>query len=320
MKYRRMGATGLKVSEICFGTMQFLWLISEEDSYKVLDAFHEGGGNFLDSADIYSQWAKGLKGGESETIIGRWMKRRGLRQQLVVATKTCGRMWEGPNGEGLSRAHILRSVEDSLRRLQTDYIDLYQTHWDDKQTPLEETLSAYQTLIQQGKIRYAGCSNYGAGKFGEALALGGHDPSLALYRCYQPYYNLLHRKDLEAEHVDLIKRYGLGVIPYSPLAGGFLTGKFRRNKALPGGLRAKGTKQAYFSERNFKILGGLDRVAKRKRKTVGQIALAWLLAHEWMTAPIVGGNTPAQIRENMGASDVVLTAEDKKELDKISAY
>jgi aryl-alcohol dehydrogenase-like predicted oxidoreductase len=320
MKYRKMGGTGLKVSELCLGTMQFLWLINEEESFKVLDAFVEHGGTFLDTADMYSSWVKGSKGGDAEGVMGRWMKRRGNRRNLVIATKNCARMWDGPNGEGLNRAHILQAVEDSLRRLQTDYIDLYQTHWDDKETPIEETLAAYQTLIQQGKIRYAGCSNYAAGKFAEALVLGAHKPELAPYRCYQPYYNLLHRKDFETEHVDFVKRYGVGVIPYSPLAGGFLTGKFRRNKPLPGGVRAKGTKQNYFSDRNFKILEGIDKVAKRKRKTPGQISLAWLLAHDWMTAPIVGGNNPAQIKENLGASDVVLSKDDKAELDKLSAY
>jgi aryl-alcohol dehydrogenase-like predicted oxidoreductase len=317
MKYRNMGKTGLKVSELCLGTMQFRWLISEADSYPVLDAFVEGGGNFIDTADIYSVWAAGLKGGEAETIIGRWMARKKNRREIVLATKARGKMWEGPNGEGLSRGHLIQACEESLTRLQTDHIDLYQSHWDDNQTPLEETLSAYATLIKQGKVRYAGASNYGAGRWGEVLALG-QALGQAEYHCFQPYYNLVDRKGFEAEHLDLCKRYGVGVIPYSPLAGGFLTSKYKKGKALPKGDRAKGTKDRYFHERGWAVHSGLEKLAKKRGKTIGQMALAWLLAHDWMTAPIVGGNTPAQIKENLAASDITLTAAEKLHLDQIS--
>jgi aryl-alcohol dehydrogenase-like predicted oxidoreductase len=316
MKFRKMGKTGLKVSELCLGTMQFRWLISEADSYPVLDTFIEHGGNFIDTADIYSSWGEGLKGGEAESIIGKWMGRKKNRREIVLATKVRGEMWKGPNGEGLSRAHIIQACEESLTRLQTDHIDLYQSHWDDSATPLEETLQAFQTLIQQGKVRYAGCSNYGAGRFGEVLALG-RALGAAEYHCYQPYYNLVYR-DFEKDHLDLCQRYGVGVIPYSPLAGGFLTSKYKKGAPLPKGARAEGTKKTYFNEKGWRVHDGLRKLAAKRGKTIGQMALAWLLAHEWMTAPIVGGNTPAQIKENLGASGIALSAKEKETLDALS--
>jgi aryl-alcohol dehydrogenase-like predicted oxidoreductase len=230
MNYRNLGRTGLKVSELCLGTMQWGWTADEKTSWQVMDAFVEAGGNFIDTADIYSNWAPNNPGGVSEEIIGRWMKARNNRHQMVVATKVRGRMWEGPNGEGLSRVHILKACEDSLRRLQTDYIDLYQAHWYDAETPIEETMDAFDTLVRQGKVRYVGCSNYPAWRLMEALwASDKHH--LVRYDSLQPHYNLAHRAEYERELKEVCLRFGLGVIPYSPLAGGFLTGKYTRDSA-----------------------------------------------------------------------------------------
>jgi aryl-alcohol dehydrogenase-like predicted oxidoreductase len=296
--------------------MQFRWTATEAVSYKVLDAFARGGGNFLDTADIYSVWAKGLKGGESETIIGNWMKRVRNRKQMIVATKVRGRMWQGSTGEGLSRAHIVQACEDSLRRLQTDYIDLYQSHWADAATPIDETLSAYESLIRAGKVRYIGCSNYSGAAFAEALACARHS-SLPQYVSYQPYYNPLDRS-LEQDHLWLIRKYQVAVIPYSPLAGGFLSGKYLRNKQLPKSQRAEGNRKL-MTDRNWKILDALTKLGKKRDKSPLQMTLAWHLSHDWMTAPIIGANTPAQLNASFGAVGVTLTQDELAELDAASA-
>jgi aryl-alcohol dehydrogenase-like predicted oxidoreductase len=316
MRYRPLGTTGISVSELCLGTMQWRWTTSEAMSYRVMDAFLDAGANFIDTADIYSNWAKGLKGGDSEAIIGKWMAGRKNRRKVVLATKARGRMWEGPAGEGLSRAHLVQACEDSLRRLRTDYIDLYQSHWADEATPIEETLRAYDDLVRAGKVRYVGASNFGAGALTEAV-LTARRLGLPQYQSYQPYYNLIGR-DLEKEHVWVLKRYKIACIPYSPLAGGFLTGKYRKGKPLPKSQRAPGLKWA-LTDRNFALIDALERMGRTRGKTVLQMALAWLLAHDWMTAPIVGANTPAQLGESLGAVGVTLSPEEKTELDKLSA-
>ena len=227
MEYRRLGRTGLKVSELCLGTMQWGWTADEAAAFAVMDAFVEGGGNFIDTADVYSRWVQGNPGGVSEEIIGRWMKARGNRQDVVLATKARGRMWEGPNGEGLSRAHLMRAIDDSLRRLQTDYIDLYQTHADDRETPFDETLRALDDMVRAGKVRYIGASNIQAWRLSGALWTS-EKHGLARYDSLQPHYNLAHRAEFERELMPLCKDQGIGVIPYSPLAAGFLTGKYQR--------------------------------------------------------------------------------------------
>jgi aryl-alcohol dehydrogenase-like predicted oxidoreductase len=317
MDYRRLGRTGLKVSELCLGTMQWGWTADEATAFAVMDAFVEAGGNFVDTADVYSRWAPGNPGGVSEEIIGRWMKARGNRRQIVLATKVRGRMWDGANGEGLSRGHILAAVEDSLRRLQTDVIDLYQTHWFDADTPIDETLRALDDLVRQGKVRYVGCSNYPAWRLAKALWTSDK-LGLARYDCLQPHYNLIHRAEFERELKPFCEAEQIGVIPYSPLAGGFLTGKYRRDK-MPDSQRAWNARR-YLNEQGFAILDSLDVVAQRHNASVAQVSLAWLLRQPAITSPIIGANSVEQLQESLGGMTITLSADDVKELDEASAW
>ncbi len=319
MRYRNLGRTGLKVSELCLGTMQFGWTADQEKAFAIMDAFWEAGGNFLDTADVYSNWVPGNPGGVSESIIGRWMRSRGNRHQIVVATKVRGRMWEGPNGEGLSRAHIMKAVDDSLRRLDTDYIDLYQTHAFDPDTPVEETMRALDDLVHQGKVRYLGCSNYPAWRLCQALWVSDRW-GLARYESLQPHYNLVHRAEFERELLPLCQDQGLGIIPYSPLGRGFLTGKYRRGKPLPDTPSASTVKERYFSEENFTILEGLEALAKKRGKTTLQMALGWLLTNPVVTSPIVGANSVEQLQESLGALGLRLSQEEMATLNELSAW
>jgi len=313
MDYRNLGKTDLKVSQLCMGTMQFGWSADEALSRHILSAAYEAGINFVDTADIYSRWVPGNPGGVSEEIIGRWMKAAGIpREKLVIATKVRGRMGDGPNDEGLSRLHIMQAVEDSLRRLQTDYIDLYQTHWPDESTPIEETLHALDDLVKQGKARYLGASNYPAWQLMQALWTSDKH-NLARYDCIQPHYNLLHREEFERELAAVCKTYGIGVIPYSPLAGGFLTGKYRRENTTPDSVRAKGLQHAC-TEKNFALIDQMDAIAKAHHATVSQVALAWMLADPLISSPIIGPNKMEQLTDNLGALDVRLTEDEKKVL------
>ena len=316
MNYRRLGRTGLKVSELCLGTMQWGWTTDEEHAHHVMDTFFQAGGNFIDTADVYSRWAKNNPGGVSETIIGNWMKERGNRRQVVLATKGRGRMWDGPTGEGLSRVHLIRACEDSLRRLGTDYIDLYQTHSFDPDTPIDETMRALDDLQRAGKVRYVGASNYPAWRLAKALWTSDK-LGLARYNSLQPHYSLANRADFERELKPLCEEEAIGVIPYSPLAGGFLTGKYRRDK-MPDSQRAEGV-QRYLNERGWAILDGLDSVAQKYEASDAQVALAWLLAQPVISAPIFGANTVEQLKETLGALEVKLAPEDIDELNKISA-
>jgi aryl-alcohol dehydrogenase-like predicted oxidoreductase len=318
MNYRKLGRTGLKVSELCLGTMQFGWTADEATSFAVLDAFVEAGGNFIDTADIYSRWAEGNPGGVSEQIIGRWLKARGNWGAIVLATKARGRMWDGPNGEGLSRAHLIRACEDSLRRLDTDTIDLYQTHWFDAETPIDETLSALDDLVRSGKVRYIGCSNYPAWRLTKALWTSDK-LGLARYDSLQPHYNLAHRAEFERELKPLCEEEGVGVIPYSPLAGGFLTGKYRRDN-VPASARAEGIEKRYLNDRGFAILDKLEEVVKARNLTIAQTALAWLLTQPVITAPIIGANSVAQLSESLAAAGARLSAEEMDVLNKASAW
>ena len=319
MEYRNLGRTGLKVSELCMGTMQFGWTADELLAFQILDAAYEAGINFIDTADIYSIWVEGNPGGVSETVIGRWIKRSNIpRHKLVIATKVRGRMGDGSNDEGLSRVHILRAVEDSLRRLDTDYIDLYQAHWFDENTPIEETLSALDDLVKQGKVRYIGCSNYPAWRLTEAIWTARLH-NLTSYMSLQPHYNLVNRAEFERELADLCRAYGLGVLPYSPLAGGFLTGKYRPDQGFDSARSSSARR--YFSEKNWALLDLMDDIGDGACAcTPLQVALAWLLSDPLITSPIIGPRSMEQLHENLGAVGLRLSAEDRRVLNEASNW
>lgn len=320
MEYRRLGRTGLKVSELCLGTMQFGWTADEDTSHKILSAAFEAGINFIDTADVYSRWVEGNPGGVSETIIGNWMKKSNIpRDQIVLATKVRGQMGDGPNDQGLSRSHILHAVEASLRRLGTDYIDLYQTHWFDDETPVDETLSALDDLVRQGKVRYIGASNLPAWRLMSALWTS-EKLGLSRYDSLQPHYNILRRDEFERELAEVCQTYGLGVIPYSPLAAGFLTGKYQKDKPLPESDRAAGAQRRYFNDRGWTILEAVEAVVKERGKSVSQIALAWLLTNPVVTSPIIGPRTTAQLEDNLGAAGLRLTDEEMERLNQVSNW
>ncbi len=319
MQYRNLGRTGLKVSELCLGSMQFGWTANEALAYQILDAAYAAGINFIDTADVYSNWVEGNPGGIAETIIGQWMERSATpRHSLVIATKVRGRMGDGPNDEGLSRGHIFHAVEASLRRLKTDYIDLYQAHWFDENTPIEETLSALDDLVRQGKVRYIGCSNYPDWRLTEAIWVSRLN-HLARYDCLQPHYNLVHRAEFERQAMDVCRAYGLGVIPYSPLAGGFLSGKYRRDQAAESARLRRA--QRYFNDRNWDLLDQMDRIGREKgNASVSQVALAWLLSNPIITSPIIGPRNIEQLQDNLGAAGLRLNPEEKKMLDEMTQW
>lgn len=317
MEYRRLGNSGLKVARICLGTMQFGWTADEKAAFEVMDAYAEAGGNFIDTADVYSAWVEGNPGGVSEEIIGRWMKARGNRHLMVVATKFNGRMWPGPNGDGLSRGHVMKAIDDSLRRLQTDYIDLYQTHWPHYDTPQEETLRALDDLVKVGKVRYIGCSNEPAWRLVKAMWISDKY-NLHRFISLQPPYSLVRRADFERELEAVCLDQGIGVIPYSPLQGGFLTGKYRRGQ-IAESARAEGLKR-YFTEKNFDLIELLDQIGKRHGATVTQVALAWMLQRPVITSPIIGANNVAQLKDILGSLEVKLSEEDVKAIDAASDW
>jgi len=320
MQYRKLGRTGLKVSELCMGTMQFGWTADEPLSHQIMSAAFDQGLNFLDTADVYSRWVEGNPGGISEQIIGRWMKQAGIpRDQIVLATKVRGRMGDGPNDQGLSRAHIMQAVEDSLRRLQTDYIDLYQTHSYDPETPIEETLRALDDLVRAGKVRYAGCSNYPAWRLMESLWVSD-SRGLVRYDSLQPHYSIAHRAEFERELAPVCQKYGIGVIPYSPLAAGFLTGKYRPDSPLPQSDRSGGVQRRYFNDRGWRILSAVEKVGVDHEKSISQTALAWQLTQEHITSPIIGPRTMEQLADNMGAVGYRLIPDEMVFLDQESSW
>ena len=319
MDYKKLGRTGLKVSPLCMGTMQFGWSVNESDTHKILSATLDAGINFIDTADVYSKWVVGNPGGVSETFIGNWMKQNKIpRDQIVLATKVRGEMGKGPNDQGLSRVHIVNAVEASLRRLQTDYIDLYQSHWTDDDTPVEETLRAFDDLLKQGKVRYAGASNYAAWELIQALWTSDKN-NLMRYDSIQPHYNLLHRDEFERELRAVCVSYGIAVIPYSPLAGGFLTGKYRKNTPLPESKRAEGRKRE-MTDKNFVLIDEMEVIALRHEATISQIALAWMLADPIITSPIIGATSIEQLEENLGSLKVKLGEDEISSLNKLTAW
>jgi aryl-alcohol dehydrogenase-like predicted oxidoreductase len=319
MEYRYLGRTGLKVSELCLGSMQFGWTASEELSYQILDSAFEAGINFIDTADVYSRWAEGNRGGVAETIIGNWMKRNAIpRDRVVIATKVRSRVGDGPNDEGLSRTHILEGVEASLRRLNTDTIDLYQAHWLDEHTPIDETLRAFDDLTHQGKVRYIGASNYPSWRLTEAIWSSDHY-NLARYETLQPHYNLVHRAEFERELADVCRNYGLGVLPYSPLAAGFLSGKYRKGQTVESARAGRANR--YASERNWTLLAQLEQSGNEKGGySISQVALAWLLSDPLITSPIIGPRSLEQLKDNLGAAGLRLTQVEKKLFDELSRW
>ncbi len=315
MQYRRLGRTGLKVSSICLGTMQFGWTTDEPTAHTILSAAVERGCNFIDTADIYSYWAEGNPGGVSETHVGNWLRTGGvLRDQIVLATKVRGPMGSGPNDQGLSRRHILAGVEASLRRLQTDYIDLYQVHFPDEETPLDETLSALNTLVQAGKVRYIGCSNYPAWLLMKALWISDAR-GWARFDSVQPHYNLVHRAEFERELQAVCQDQGIGVIPYSPLAAGFLTGKYRRDAALPDTPRAGGVQRRYMHEQGWQAIEKLEEIGRNHATGIAQTAIAWVLSNPTVSAAIIGANSLAQLDETLAGAEISLTPDEKAALD-----
>jgi aryl-alcohol dehydrogenase-like predicted oxidoreductase len=319
MRYRKLGRTGLKVSALCLGTMTFGWSADKETSFAIMDAALDGGINFFDTADIYSRWVEGNKGGESETIIGEWFKSRD-RHAVILATKVRGKMWHGPSGEGLSRGHIIRAVEDSLRRLGTDYLDLYQTHFPDEETPLDETLMALDSLVRSGKVRYLGASNYPAWLLMKSLWVSDVR-GLMRYDCLQPNYSLLHRAEYERELEPMCLDQFIGVIPYSPLAAGFLTGKYTRDNHQPDTSRQESSliKRLIHNEAAYAVLDEVGRIGVERGIPPAHVALAWLLARPSITSPIIGARTVAQLNDVIGAADVTLTQGELDALTDMSA-
>lgn len=317
MQMRQLGRTGLRVAALCLGGNVFRWTIDEAQSFAVLDAYAEAGGNFIDTADVYARWVEGHRGGESEEVLGNWMAARGNRDRMIIATKLGSSMGEGPNDHGLSRQHIIQATEASLRRLRTDYIDIQQSHQDDPRTPMEETLRAYDDLIRQGKVRYIGASNYSAWRMMQALWTSDKY-GYAAYISLQPRYNLLAREEFERELQPMCVALGIGVIPYSSLASGFLTGKYRPNGTMPISARAGGVQQRYMNERGFRVLAALDDIAGRHDASPAQVSLAWLLAQPAITAPIASATTPDQLHDLLRATNLRLTGEDLAQLDEVS--
>ena len=302
MRRRRLGNTGLEVAPLAFGGNVFGWTVDERTSFSLLDSFVAAGFNLVDTADVYSRFAPGNRGGESETIIGKWLKQGGRRDKVIIATKVGLEM--SARGKGLSSAHIVRAAEDSLKRLQTTYIDLYQSHRDDPDTSLDETLQAYAQLMEQGKVRAIGASNYSAERLSHALAQSRRH-GLPRYECLQMEYNLYDRAEYEETLEPVCIENGLGVLSYFSLASGFLTGKYRSEADVANKVRGNYVKK-YMNERGFRIIDALRHVAKRLHATPARVALAWLMARPTVTATIASATSLKQLKELIGATKLKL--------------
>jgi len=316
MKKRILGKSSLIVSPIAFGANVFGWTLDEKESFYMLDDFIDAGFNFIDTADTYSKWVAGNKGGESETIIGKWIKKRKNREDIIIATKLGGEL--GPDEKGLGATYIRKAVEASLKRLQTDYIDLYQAHYDDPDTPQVETMEAFDKLVKEGKVRFIGASNLSAARIRSAIELS-RENKLAEYVSVQPLYNLYDREKYETEYADLVNEYQLGVLPYYSLASGFLSGKYRRDNDLKKSPRGGGVKK-YLNDRGMKILDALEVIAAKRDASPARIALAWLLHKPGITAPIASATSSKQFRELIMSSQVALSLQEMQFLDQESAF
>ena len=314
MHKRPLGKSSLSVAPLAFGGNVFGWSVDEKRSFELLDAFVDAGGNLIDTADVYSAWVPGNRGGESEIIIGNWLKQSGKRDQVVIATKVA--KWaEHP---GLSPANIHQAVDGSLKRLQTDHIDLYQAHEDDASVPLAETLGAFARLIESGKVRVIGASNYGAARFADALAVSKQH-NLPRYESLQPEYNLVSRDSYEKELEPLIRAENIGVISYYALASGFLSGKYRSEADLARSSARGGSVKKYLNPRGLQVLAALDAIAAAHHATPAQVALAWLIARPGITAPIASATSVEQLHELLDATSLQLSPDEIAQLDLVSA-
>lgn len=316
MEKRKLGTTEIEVAPLAFGGNVFGWTIDEERSFELLDRFVAGGFNLIDTADVYSAWAPGNKGGESETIIGNWIKKRGNRGQLLIATKVGGDMG---HGKTLSKKWVMQACEDSLRRLQTDYIDLYQTHWDDVSTPVGETLEAYAQLVKEGKVRAIGTSNMSAGRLEESLRYS-REHKLPPYQSLQPEYNLYNREQYEKEYESIVQEERMAVLCYYSLASGFLTGKYRSEDDMNKSARGGGVVKNYLNERGTRILKALDEISSRYNTKPATVALAWLIARKSITAPIASATSREQLDDLMKSAQLGLDEDAIKALDEASRY
>lgn len=316
MRLRPIGKSDIQIAPLMLGGNVFGWTADEAMSHRILDQFVDAGLNAIDTADMYSRWVPGHTGGESEAIIGNWLAATGKRSKVVLATKVGMDM--GPGGKGLSRAHILKSVEGSLKRLKTDRIDLYQSHKDDPDTPHDETLAAYDTLIASGKVRAIGASNYSGARLSEALAVSTQK-KLPRYQCLQPQYNLYDRADYEKDLEPVVLKETVGVIPYYGLAKGFLSGKYRSAADLGKSPRGAGI-SGYLDDRGMRILKALDEIAAARKANPAQVSLAWLIARPSITAPIASATSPAQLADLVAAAHLDLSKDEVRALDAASAY
>jgi aryl-alcohol dehydrogenase-like predicted oxidoreductase len=314
MQKRKLGSAGPEVPILCLGGNVYGWTLSEADAFRQLDAAVEAGLNFIDTADVYSRWVPGHKGGESETILGKWFSESGKRKDVILGTKVGMEMGEGK--KGLKAAYIRQAVEDSLRRLQTEYIDLYQAHKDDPETPLEETLQAFDELVKEGKVRYIGASNYSGARLAEALETS-RKHGLASYISLQPHYNLVERHEFETDLLPVVEKYQLGVIPYFSLAAGFLTGKYRSQQDTEKSKRGPMV-QKYLNDWGFGVVAALDEIANAKGLTPARVALAWLIAQPGITAPIASATNDKQLADLVEATKLKLDADSIQKLNEAS--